>query len=335
MPTIREVAERAGVSFTTVSHVINNTRYVSEESRAKVLAAMEELNYRPNAVARSLKSGKTNTLGMILPDSSNPFFAEVGHFIEEAAFQLGYRVILCNTESDPRKEQMYVEVLSQKQVDGIIFYATGDKPASINVLLQSKLPFVMVDRDLVNIPVDAVLTDNCEGGRLATRHLLQLGHQRIACLIGPSDENPSAERVVGYRAALLDAGIVPQEDLVLRGDFHSETGRNLTLQLLNRETPPTAIFACNDMMAFGALRAAYQVGLRVPENLSIIGFDGIELGSYSNPPLTTVAQPKDLMGKQAVKMITERLADPYSPPKRIVLPSKLILRESTGPPVRG
>ncbi|MGE5224547.1 MAG: LacI family DNA-binding transcriptional regulator [Omnitrophica WOR_2 bacterium] len=331
MPNIREVADKAGVSFTTVSHVINNTRYVSEETRAKVMAAMEALNYRPNAVARSLKSGKTNTLGLILPDSSNPFFAEVGHCVEEAAFQLGYRVILCNTEGDLLKEQMYVEVLSHKQVDGIIFYATGDRPASIELLIQSKLPFVMVDRDLANTPVDAVLTDNCEGGLLATRHLIQLGHQQIACLIGPSDNNPSAGRVIGYRAALTEAGLIPQEDNVLRGDFHPETGRVLTLQLLSRESPPTAIFACNDMMALGALRAVYQMGLRVPENVSIIGFDGIDLGSYSNPPLTTIAQPKDRMGKQAVQLVIERLRNPDNPPQRTVFPCNLIARESTGP----
>ena len=155
MSTIREVAEKAGVSYTTVSHVINNTRFVSETTRARVQKAMDELNYRPNAVAQSLRSGKTNTIGLILPDSANPFFAEIGRSIEDEAFKFGYSVIFCNTERDEAKEKLYIEVLSQKQVDGIIFVATGDRIESIHTLLNQQLPLVVVDRDFPGVEVDA------------------------------------------------------------------------------------------------------------------------------------------------------------------------------------
>ncbi|MDQ2690439.1 MAG: LacI family transcriptional regulator, partial [Chloroflexota bacterium] len=186
MATIREVAESAGVSYATVSHVINNTRVVSQETRERVLAAMSALDYRPNALARSLRQGKTNTLGLVLPDSANPFFAEISRSIEDEAFKKGYSVFLCNTELDTQRELFYVDVLSKKQVDGIIFVAAGDQADSLDYLVQRNLPVVMIDRDVPNVEVDAVLTDHRLGGYLATRHLLELGHTRIACIAGPS-----------------------------------------------------------------------------------------------------------------------------------------------------
>jgi LacI family transcriptional regulator len=172
MATIREVAESAGVSYATVSHVINNTRVVTQETRERVLAAMTALNYRPNALARSLRQGKTNTIGLVLPDSANPFFAEISRAIEDAAFKKGYSVFLCNTELDTERELFYVDVLSKKQVDGIIFVAAGDQADSLDFLLRENMPVVMIDRDLPNVEVDAVLTDHQLGGFLATQHLI-------------------------------------------------------------------------------------------------------------------------------------------------------------------
>ena len=168
MPTIQEVAEKAGVSPTTVSHVVNHSRVVADETRLRVEAAMEALHYRPNALARSLRRGQTHTLGLILPDSANPFFAEIGHSIEAVAFEQGYSVILCNTEGDLDKEELYVDVLTKKQVDGMIFVAAGEQTDSLRTLLHHKLPVVVVDRDLSNVDIDAVLTDNRQGGYLAT-----------------------------------------------------------------------------------------------------------------------------------------------------------------------
>ena len=329
MPTIRQVAEKAGVSPTTVSHVINQTRFVSPEKRERVLAAMIELGYRPNALARSLRRGETHTIGLILPDSANPFFAEVGRSIEDAAFNLGYNVILCNSEGDLNKEILYVDVLSKKQVDGIIFVASGDQADSLKPLLIQSTPVVVVDRDLPEVAVDAVLTDNLNGGYLATQHLVELGHRRIACISGLSNLTPSAQRVVGYRTALLDAGLPVDENLIEQGDFHPESGRQATIHLLCLPEPPTALFVCNDLMAIGALCAAAEVGRHIPGDLAIVGFDDIDLASYTVPSLTTVAQPKTEIGRRAVQMLIDRIADKSRPVHRELLPAKLMVRQTS------
>ncbi|HEY3475619.1 MAG TPA: LacI family DNA-binding transcriptional regulator, partial [Anaerolineales bacterium] len=260
MTTIREVAESAGVSYATVSHVINNTRLVSPETRERVLAAMAALNYRPNALARSLRQGKTNTIGLVLPDSANPFFAEISRCIEDETFRKGYSVFLCNTELDIQRELFYVDVLSKKQVDGIIFIAAGDQADSLDFLISRNMPVVMIDRDVPNVEVDAVLTDHQLGGYLATRHLLELGHTLIACIAGPSSITPSAERIIGYRKALEEAGLPYDEKLVVRGDYHAQSGMDITNAILQMNPRPTAIFALNDLMALGALRAAAEAG---------------------------------------------------------------------------
>ncbi|RPI33877.1 MAG: LacI family transcriptional regulator [Chloroflexota bacterium] len=329
MPTIREVAQRAGVSYATVSHVINNTRFVMPDTRDRVLAAMTELNYRPNALARSLRQGKTNTIGLILPDSANPYFAEISRCIEDEAFRLGYSVILCNTERDTKREQFYVDVLSKKQVDGIIFVAAGDQVDSLNFLLGEDIPVVLIDRDLPNIQIDAVLTDNQRGGYLATRHLIELGHKSIACIAGPSYITPSSERIVGYRMALEENGLAYDENLVLQGDYHPDSGLQIAKNFLNRKPRPTAIFALNDLMALGALRAAAELRFSVPDEIAIVGFDDIEFACYTNPPLTTIAQPKKETGIQAANMLAGRISDPKRSPRRIVLQPELIVRGST------
>jgi LacI family transcriptional regulator len=329
MATIREVAESAGVSYATVSHVINNTRVVSQETRERVLAAMSALNYRPNALARSLRQGKTNTMGLVLPDSANPFFAEISRSIEDEAFKKGYSVFLCNTELDTQRELFYVDVLSKKQVDGIIFVAAGDQADSLDFLVHRNLPVVMIDRDLHNVDVDAVLTDNQLGGFLATRHLIELGHTRIACISGPSSITPGSERIVGYRNALEQAGLVYDEKLILRGDYHARSGLEITQSILEMDPRPTAIFALNDLMALGALRAASEAGCSVPADLAIVGYDDLELAQFTNPPLTTIAQPKKEIGVQAVHLLIDRMSQKSRPPRRLVLPPELIVRRST------
>lgn len=329
-PTIREVAQRANVSVTTVSHVINDTRFVSDTLRRRVQQAMDELGYHPNALARSLRRGQTHTLGLILPDSANPFFAEIGRNIEASAFEQGYSLILCNTEGSLDRERIYVELLNRKQVDGIIFVAAGDRTNSLGSLLELKIPLVFVDRDLPGIQVDAVLVDNHEGGYLATRHLIDHGHSRIGCIAGPSHLTPSAQRVTGYRDALTEACLPIDEDLILRGDFHPESGRLATLELLNHKQPPTAIFTCNDLMAIGALRAAEASGLRVPDDLAIVGFDDIELATYTTPPLSTIAQPKKELGHLAVQLLLDRIQKKSRQVRCELLQPAFITRQSCG-----
>lgn len=331
MATIREVAESAGVSYATVSHVINNTRLVTKETRERVLAAMNALNYRPNALARSLRQGKTHTLGLVLPDSANPFFAEISRSIEDEAFKKGYSVFLCNTELDTERELFYVDVLSKKQVDGIIFVAAGDQADSLDFLVGQSMPVVMVDRIVPNVEVDAVLTDNKLGGYLATRHLLELGHTHIACIAGPSSITPSAERIIGYRKALEESGIAYDENLVIRGDYHARSGMEITHTILQMNPRPTAIFALNDLMALGALRAAAEAGCSVPKDLAIVGYDDLELAQFTNPPLTTIAQPKKQIGTQAVHLLVDRMSQKSRSPSRLVLPPELIVRRSTQP----
>ena len=329
MTTIRQVADKAGVSVTTVSHVINNTRFVSDVLRERVQRAMTELNYRPNALARSLRLGQTHTLGLILPDSANPFFAEIGHAIEAAAFERGYSVILCNTENDPAKELLYANVLENRQVDGMIFVAAGGNHEALSSIVRNGLPLVLVDRDLGGLGVDAVTTNNYQGGLLATRHLIELGHTIIGCITGPSDLTPSAERVTGYSDALKEADLKAKGTLFVRGDFHVPSGLTAATHLLQQDPRPTALFVCNDLMAIGALHAAAQLGLRVPDDVAIVGFDDIELASYTIPPLTTVCQPKQEIGHTAIQLILDRMASPARSPRHEILRPQLMIRASS------
>ncbi len=329
---MRDVAERAGVSVTTVSHVINVTRVVSVEARQRVLAAMDELGYQPNALARSLRRKETYSLGVIVPDSADPFFAEVVRGIEDASFQRGYTITLCNSDSDLDKELLYTNALTEKQVDGILFLAAGGKSTEhIQTLYKRRMPLVVVDRYTENIALDSVQIDNAWGGWAATRHLVQLGHRRIGCITGPSDLTLSAERVTGYRRALQEGQLAVDESLIVKGDFQYESGYQAARYFLTMVDPPTAIFACNDLMAVGLVSAAQALGYQIPHDLAVVGFDDIRLASFINPPLTTIAQPKYEMGRIATSMLLERINDPDMPPRQHTLKIELIVRRSSVP----
>jgi LacI family transcriptional regulator len=330
MATIKEVAVLAGVSSATVSHVINGTRYVSDTVRDQVLNAMKELDYRPNDLARSLRSGVTHTLGLIIPDSSNPFFAELGHCIENAAFKAGYSVILCNTESDMRKELLYVDVLTKKLVDGMIFVAAGENADIFKSLVELDIPVVVMDRNYEGLDLEVVSSDNHQGGVMATNHLISLGHKRIGCVSGPSKINPSSKRLDGYVEALKSKGLPVDPRYIVQGDFHPESGFEAGRRLLALPERPTAIFACNDLMAMGVIKAAASMGLRVPEDLAVVGYDDIELASYTNPPLSTIKQPKVEMGLTALQIILDRISNRESGRQKIQLPVSLVVRSSCG-----
>lgn len=330
---MRDVAERAGVSVTSVSHVINQTRLVSEDLRERVLTAMTELGYQPNALARSLRRKETYTIGVIMTNSADPFFAEVTRGVEDACFEQGYNIILCNSDSDLDKELFYTNELIRKRVDGILFLAAGGKSTQhIRTMQERKTPLVVVDRYIPDLAVDTVLIDNAHGGWLATHHLIELGHRRIGCITGPSDLTLSAERVTGYRRALQEAGILVEESLIVKGNFQYETGYRAVQQFLAKPTPPTAIFACNDLMAIGVINAAVKQGWQVPDRLSVIGFDDIRMAAYINPLLTTVAQPKYEMGSIATTMLLERIHNQEMAPRQKLLDTHLVVRESTAPP---
>ena len=329
MATIKDVAEHAGVSPTTVSHVLNETRYVSPELVTRVWEAVEDLKYQPNAVARSLRRKQTHTLGMIIPDNSNPFFAEVARGIEDLCFDLGYNVILCNSDQDRDKEQTYIDLLTEKRVDGIVFVAAGGHAEHLQSVLERGVPVVVVDRELQDIQCDRVLTDNWSGGRQATEHFIERGHKRIACIAGPSDLTPSWERVRGYREALEAAGLPFDKQLIRRGDFRAPSGYTAMQELLALPKPPTAVFVCNDLMAIGAMRAISEQGLGIPGDVAVVGFDDIALASYTNPRLTTVAQPRQEMGRLAAELLIERVRDNDRPFQRQLLETRLIIRQSS------
>jgi LacI family transcriptional regulator len=329
MITIRDVAEHAKVSVTTVSHVINGTRFVSEEAKARVQAAIAALNYVPSAVARSLKSNRTHTVGMMIPNNSNPYFAEIIRGIEDACFAAGFNVILCNSDDDPHKQAAYVRVLSEKQVDGLIVLSSGGDPELLDTLRSANMPQVVVDREIDDLAADLVEVNHELGGRMATEHLLSLGHRRIACIAGPAELSSARQRVQGYRAALRDAGLAIDEQLLAAGDFTAEAGHAAMQALLALERRPTAVFASNDLMAIGAVCAAAQQGLQVPRQLSVIGYDDIALAAYSNPPLSTVAQPKQRTGELAAQLLLQRIADSGRPLQREILQPTLCLRQST------
>lgn len=328
---MREVAERAGVSVTTVSHIINDTRPVRDELRRRVTVAMSELGYQPNALARSLRRKQTRTLGLIVPDSANPFFAEVARGIEDTSFEHGYTVILCNSDGNLAEELLYINVLVEKQVDGILFVAAGASAEHIRALLTRGMPLVVVDREVPGVVIDRVFTDNTRGGRLAAQHLLELGHRRIGCITGPPGVSLSADRINGFWQILAENDIPIDEKLIVKGDFQYEGGYQAARFLLALEYPPTAIFACNDLMAIGATSAALEWGWQVPADLSVIGFDDVRLASFTNPSLTTIAQPKHDMGVLAATMLLDRIHQPHLPPRRRLLETKLIVRQSTAP----
>jgi LacI family transcriptional regulator len=330
MATIVDVARRAGVSASTVSHVINGTRFVAPATRRRVEAAIEVAAYRPNALARSLRSGRSHTLGLVLPDSGNPFFAEVGREIQLAAFAAGYSVFLCNTENDPEKEQRSVNVLTRARVDGLVLVAVDERGDALRALVRQKVPVVVMDRERPDLALDTVLTDHREGGRLATRHLVALGHRRIGFVAGPAGLSPSELRLAGHRDALAEGGLSPEAALLRHGDFHPESGRAAARALLASARPPTAILACNDLMALGVLRAAAEAGRRVPQDLAVVGYDDIELAAFTVPPLTTVAQPRREMGRAAVRLLVNRLERRGLAPQQALLPVALTVRQSCG-----
>lgn len=342
MITIRDVARHAQVSVTTVSHVVNATRFVSEVARERVQRAIDELGYVPSALARSLKSNRTHTVGMMIPNSSNPYFAEIIRGIEDTCYGAGFNVILCNSDDDPHKQSTYVRLLSEKQVDGLIVLSSGSDSELLDTLRAARMPQVVVDREIDDLAADLVEVNHEAGGSLATRHLLALGHRRIACIAGPQGLSSARQRVQGYRAALADAGLplgdarqaATDEALVRSGDFTSAGGHAAMLALLppdDRKHWPTAVFASNDLMAIGAVCAAASRGLRIPQDLSVVGFDDIALAAYCNPPLTTIAQPKHETGELAARLLLQRIAEPSRGLQREILQPALQVRQSTSP----
>jgi LacI family transcriptional regulator len=333
--SIRDVAAHAGVSVTTVSHALNNTRFVSPAARAKVEEAARALGYVPSEVARGLKHNTTRTLGMLVPSNSNPYFAEIIRGVEHGCYAAGYSLLLCNSNDDPARQADHLRVLAERRVDGLVLVASGDDAQIVEHCRGLRLPLVLLDREIEGVAADLIEVDHAAGGELATTHLLGLGHARVACVGGPVDLMPSREREAGWRRALAKAGVVPRPSELVRGDFGPQGGATAMRTLLRAADPPSAVFVCNDMMAIGALNAAHAEGVRVPQELSVVGFDDIELAAYTLPPLTTVAQPKEAIGTGAAQLLLERIRAGRTELARRVLQPELRVRESTAAVPRG
>jgi len=330
MATIKDVAALAGISYTTVSHVVNNTRPVSQEVRLKVEAAIKSLDYVPSAVARSLKAKTTATIGLLVPNSLNPYFAELARGIEDYCERNGYCVILCNSDDNPEKQRSYLRVLLEKRIDGLIVASAGGDSGLAQGLAGVKTPMVIVDRGLDGVDADLVRIDHEYGAYLATRHLLELGHRDIATIGGPASTSVAQMRLAGYCRALKEAGVEVRPERMLESDFTS-TGGYSAAAILLEGNPPSAIFAGNDMIGIGVLRAAAERNVRVPSELSVIGFDDIQMSRYVYPALTTVGQSILQLGEMAAEVLLRRIATPnLGTDQRIVTPS-IVLRESTAP----
>nr|WP_288466327.1 LacI family DNA-binding transcriptional regulator [uncultured Pseudomonas sp.] len=327
MATIKDVAARAGISYTTVSHVVNGTRPVSDQVRSKVEAAIAELGYVPSGVARSLRVRATGTLGLLLPNASNPYFAELARGIEDHAERNGYSVILCNSDDDIDKQLRYLRVLLERRIDGLIVATVASDAAFAQALAALRVPLVLVDRSLEGVSADQLRIDHEQGAYLATRHLLELGHRRIVCIGGPASTQVVQLRAGGYRRALDEAGIEAQA--VVDCAFTSPAGHAAAQVLLAGEQRPTAIFAGNDMIALGVLRAAAERGLQVPQQLSVVGFDDIEVSRYLHPALTTVGQRIGQLGEQAAERLLARIRKPGLVAEQRLIEPTLMLREST------
>jgi LacI family transcriptional regulator len=331
--TIKDIAKRARVSTATVSNVINDSRFVSADLRERVMVAIAELDYRPNTLAKSLRQKKSSTIGLIVPDNSNPFFAEVAKGVEDAGYEAGISVILCNSDGSFDRECRYLRLLADKQVDGIILIATTPRTDHLSSVIDRGLPAVVFYRRPPGARADSLTVDNLGGGYCATRHLIELGHRRIACVAPASLNSPSAMRVSGFRKAIEEAGLEIDEALIFRGDNRFAGGREGARRILETGRPFTALFAGNDVMAVGAMREFQGVGLHVPADISVVGFDGISLGNYVIPSLTTVVQPRFEAGQKAFELLNQRIGDGYDGSSREVeLATSLEVRESTAPP---
>lgn len=331
----KDVAELAGVSPAVVSYVLNGgPRGVAPETRARVLSAIEELDYRPNGIARSLRTSRTMTLGLVIPDSSNPFFAELARAVEEAAFDTGYTLLVGNATEDEGRQTTYVRTFLQRQVDGILLAPAHGPVECLTELRNSNKPWLLLDRRVDDLPdVSQVLVDSRGGAREATRHLLEHGRRNVACIAGPVDVTTAKDRVAGWHDALTEAGLRPTRQSIRHVPFTRSGGYEAAADLIDAGRPD-AVFVASDEQALGALRAFAELGVKCPDDIAVVSFDGIASSAYAVPALTTMAQPFALLGQHSIARLVARMSDPRDEARDeaevSVLPVSLVARGSCG-----
>ncbi|RBW69037.1 LacI family DNA-binding transcriptional regulator [Bacillus taeanensis] len=330
-PTIYNVAEQAGVSIATVSKVINNTGRISDKTKKKVLKVMKELNYQPSVVASALTGKRTQTIGLLIPNIANPFFAEIARSMEDRAHELGFSVVMCSTDYQQEKEEKYISLLIRKQVDGFILASGFKSTHLIEELVKQKIPVALIAHDIASLSLDTVSVDDYKGGYQAVSHLASLGHERISIIAEEVRSND--DRIRGYQDALEAYGLIFDSSLLTRTASTVDAGKQEAERLLRLKERPTAIFASNDILAIGAIQGARACGLSVPEDISIVGFDNTILATISDPPLTTVAQPVHDMGRHVMDLLVEEIEGKKTMKQRMMLSPELVVRNSTAAPL--
>lgn len=330
---IKDVAREAGVSTATVSHVINETKYVTDDTRQKVQYAIEKLNFYPNAHARSLASGRSNIIGLLVSDISNPFFPELIKSIEAAAFEHGYNLMLFNTNYDAKRAADYVRRLIELKVAGVALMTAEIEPALIDELIKKQVRVVFNDIGIVTEYMSNIILDYSAGIEEAVRHLVSLGHERIAHIAGSSRIRSGNIRKDAFIEAMKRClPKTSQKPLIYEGDFRFESGQMAATEILNLKKLPTAVIAANDMMALGAMQEFKANGLTIPQDISVVGFDDIAFASLCEPGLTTVCSPRLEIGRRAVEALMTTIKNPNQPGVEIRIPTHLIVRKSTAPP---
>jgi LacI family transcriptional regulator len=328
--TIKDIARKVNVSYATVSRALNNKYGVKRETREKILRAAREVDYRPNAIARGLVKKQTHSIGLIIPDITNPFFPEVARGIEAGAQEAGYSIFLCNTSWDKGREMQYANLLSQKRVDGIIVAPVSPNVRAFEQALGGRIPVVYVSHAPKGTESSFVMIDNVRGGFLATQHLIETGRLPVGFIGAPEDSRALDERLEGYKRALRGHGLEVQERYIQFGDFRRETGYRIIQRMIDEKTQPRGVFGENDLLALGVMQGARERGLDIPDQLAVVGFDDIPLASFPEIQLSTISQPKYEMGRIAVEILLDRLhpGDTAQPPRRVVLEPELIIRRS-------
>ena len=330
--TMKDVAKLAGVSVQTVSVAVNKKEAISEETRERVLAAIEEVGYRPYTVARSLRTGSTQTIALVVSDITNPFFASMANTVEDYAHASGYSLLLYNTHSDLEREKNYIRMATQRWIDGLLFVSTKDEMYGLETLKDANIPVVAIDRIPNNYDGPFDVLDNIKTGRMVAEHLIELGHMHYAHISGPLDLLLSRERLQGFQDTIQQHDLPPAIWACGDDSWSCESGYQAMRVLLQAQPRPTAIFAGNDRMAIGAMRAIIEAGLRIPDDISVVGIDDIELSSYQIIPLTTVRQSLVDVATIGIKILLDILAGQEPEQSKVVCEPKLVVRSSTGRP---
>ncbi len=329
MATIKDVAKMAGVSTTTVSHVINKTRFVAKETEQQVLQAIKNLNYSPSAVARSLKVNTTKSIGMIVTTCETPYFAEIIHSVEELCYRQGYSLFLCNTQNNPEKIKNHLDMLAKKRVDGLLIMCAEYTQNSLNLLAAFEdLPMVVMDWGPFNENTDLIQDNSFSGGYIATKYLIDNGHKDIAIISGELKKTTAVMRYQGFEKAMQEANLAINPDWIMEGFFEPEDGYECMNKILVQDKLPTAVFCCNDVMALGAISAIGEKGLKVPDDISVIGYDNIHASRFFSPPLTTIHQSKSRLGVQAINLLFKRISEKGKEHEIIEIYPELVIRKS-------